>query len=70
MGFYASIDNYRFALDYISTVMATTPEQLQAVARKYLSASSFSLAVLQGKRNERPDDQALLVPTNKAAMLP
>ena len=70
MGFYASIDTYRFALDYINTVMATTPEQLQAVARKYLGAGNFSLGVLQGKRNGKPDDQARLFPTTQAAMLP
>lgn len=70
MGFYASIDTYRFALDYINTVMALTPEQVQATARKYLGVSNFSLSVLHGKRNTKPDDQAMLPSPMKAAMLP
>ncbi|MGE5532420.1 MAG: M16 family metallopeptidase [Bacteroidota bacterium] len=66
MGFYASIDSYRFALDYISTVMAVTPEQLQQTAAKYLKANAFSLAVLHGQRNGRPDESAEL--NQKAAV--
>ena len=58
MGFYASIDSYRFALDYINTVMAVTPEQLQQTAARYLKANAFSLAILHGQRNGRPDESA------------
>lgn len=60
MGFYASIDSYRFALEYINTVMQVTPEQLQQVARQYLGGNNFSVAVLHGKQSGRPDEAAML----------
>lgn len=53
LGFYESIDNYRFAVDYINQVMAITPEQIQAVVRKYLRRDSYSLVVLEGQRGAR-----------------
>lgn len=66
MGFYAATDTYKFALDYINTVMQVTPEQIQAVAKKYLNPAAFSLAVLHGKRADRPDDTAMLLPATLA----
>ena len=62
MGFYAAVDNYRFALDYINTVMQITPEQIQQVAKKYLTPGGYSLAVLHGERNQKPGDTAMLLP--------
>lgn len=66
MGFYASTDSYKFALDYINIVMQVTPEQIQQVAKKYLSPNTFSIGILHGKRNERPDDTARLLPAELA----
>jgi zinc protease len=37
LGYYASIDRWQFASDYLSRVEAVTPEQVQAAAAKYLS---------------------------------
>jgi len=61
MGFYAAIDSYRFALDYIDQVMKVTPAQLQEVARKYLRQDNYSLAILRGKKaNSAPEEAAML----------
>lgn len=60
MGFYASIDNYRFALDYISQVMKITPEQLQQVAKKYLQQDGYALVLLHGKSSDHADEAAML----------
>lgn len=69
LGFYSGIDDYRFAIDYIKTVMQVTPAQVQQVAAKYLQPSAYSLAVLHGKAGERNEDTAMLA-TPRAAMLP
>lgn len=66
MGFYASIDGYKFALDYINTVMQITPEQIQQVVKKYMSPASSSVAILHGKRSDRLDDTAMLFPAELA----
>jgi predicted Zn-dependent peptidase len=47
MGFYQSIDSYRFALDYITAVMGITPAQVQDVARRYLQPEAYSLVVIE-----------------------
>jgi zinc protease len=60
MGFYASLDSYRFALEYIDQVMKITPAQLQDVARRLLRADNYSLAILRGQKGERPDTAAML----------
>lgn len=60
MGFYASLDSYRFALDYIGQVMKITPAQLQQVARQLLRADNYALAILRGQKGERPDTAAML----------
>jgi zinc protease len=59
MGFYASIDTYRFALDYIEQVMKTTPQQLQEVAARLLRADNYALAILRGQKG-KPDTAAML----------
>lgn len=56
MGFYESIDSYRFALDYVASVMAVTSSQVQESARKYLRAESYSLVVLQAASGGGPAD--------------
>ncbi|HTE18786.1 MAG TPA: pitrilysin family protein, partial [Armatimonadota bacterium] len=45
LGFYASIDRWQFATEYLAKVDAVTAEQVQAVARKYLDPN-HSVAVL------------------------
>lgn len=60
MGFYAAIDTYRFALEYINQVMQIIPEQLQEVARKYLTPHGYSLSIMRGKRNGKPEEAAML----------
>jgi zinc protease len=52
MGFYEAIDSYKFALDYIRQVLKVTPEQLQAVAKQYLTPGSYSLALLRGEKTD------------------
>ncbi len=49
MGFYESIDTYEFAIDYIDYVNAVTPEDIQAVARKYLDPEAYTLVILRPK---------------------
>jgi zinc protease len=44
LGFYASIDRWQFAANYLANIERVTPEQVQAVARKYLK-SDHSVAV-------------------------
>jgi zinc protease len=45
LGYYAAIDRWQFAADYIARCEAVTAEQVQAVARKYLD-NNRSVAVL------------------------
>jgi zinc protease len=45
LGYYASIDRWQFAAEYLDKVRAITPEQVQATAQKYLD-SEHSVAVL------------------------
>lgn len=61
MGFYASIDGYRFALDYIDQIMQVTPAQVQQVVQKWLRPDNYALAILRGRNgNARPDVAAML----------
>ncbi len=59
MGFYESIDTYRFALDYVSAVMAITPDQVRETARKYLRPDAYSLVVLQAAGGPGEADQGV-----------
>ncbi len=60
MGFYASIDTYRFAIVYIEQVMQITPAQLQQVAARYYKADNYALAILRGTKGSQPDAAAML----------
>lgn len=61
MGFYAAIENYRFALEYIDQVMKVTPAELQQVVQKYLRSDNYALAILRGKKaNQAPEEAAML----------
>ncbi len=53
LGYYASIDRWQFAADYLARVEAVTAEQVQATARKYLQADR-SVAILLRPRGQRP----------------
>lgn len=59
MGFYASIDSYRFALDYVNAFMAITPQQVQETARKYLRPEAYSLVLLQAAGGSGQVDQGV-----------
>jgi zinc protease len=45
LGYYAAIDRWQFASEYLEKIRAVTPEQIQETARKYLQ-SEHSVAVL------------------------
>ena len=45
MGFYNSIDTYKYDVDYISNFEAVTPLQVQHVAQLYLNPDAFTLIV-------------------------
>jgi predicted Zn-dependent peptidase len=53
LGYYAAIDSWEFAADYLSKVDAITPEQVQAVAKKYLDPA-HTVAVLLKPRTVPP----------------
>jgi len=60
LGFYASIDNYRFALDYIAHVMQITPEQIQDTARRLLRRDNYALVILRGQKGEEAPETAAM----------
>ena len=61
MGFYEAIDSYRFAIDYISTLEALTPEDVQRVARQYLGLENYSLVIIRPKSASGPVWEARLI---------
>ncbi len=46
LGFYNTINTYRYDTDYIAHVLSVTPAQVQAVARKYLSPTVYTSVTL------------------------
>jgi len=46
LGFYSRIDGYKYDTEYVGNFEAVTPERLQAVARKYLDPSAYTLVTL------------------------
>ncbi|MCD6352134.1 MAG: insulinase family protein, partial [Armatimonadetes bacterium] len=52
IGFYAMIDNYRFAFDYTDLVRSITPEEIQAVARRYLDPDHHSVVIVRPTRSQ------------------
>lgn len=53
LGYYAAIDSWEFAADYLAKVDAVTVEQVQEVAKKYLDPA-HTVAVLLKPRNVPP----------------
>ncbi len=47
LGYYAAIDRWQFASDYLARIDAVTPEQVQAVARKYLQMDHSATILLK-----------------------
>ncbi len=46
LGFYNTINTYRYDTDYIAHVLSVTPAQVQAVARKYLDPVNYTSVTL------------------------
>lgn len=46
LGFYNTIDTYKYDTEYITHVLSVTPAQVQQVARKYLNTDAYSLVTL------------------------
>ena len=46
LGFYSRIDSYKYDTEYVGHFEAVTPEMVQAVARKYLNLSAYTLVTL------------------------
>jgi len=51
MGFYNSIDTYKYDVDYISNFEAVTPLEVQHVAEKYLNPRAYTLVVCAPRIN-------------------
>ncbi len=51
IGFYEMIDTYKFAFDYLDIVQSITPEQVQAVARKYLDPDAYAGVVVRPRQS-------------------
>jgi len=54
LGYYASIDRWQFSSEYLAKIDAVTAEQVQAVARKYISPSHCITVVLKPQSNVPP----------------
>ena len=46
LGFYNTIDSYKYDTEYIGHVLAVTPAQVQQVAQKYLDTGAYTQATL------------------------
>ena len=46
LGFYNTINTYRYDTEYIAHVLSVTPAQVQAVARKYLNPNGYASVTL------------------------
>lgn len=51
LGFYNTIDTYRYDTDYIAHVLSVTPQQVQAIAQIYLNPNAYSIATLLPRVN-------------------
>jgi zinc protease len=60
MGFYASIDSYRFALEYIDQVMKITPVELQQLVAQHFKPDNYALVILRGQKGNQPETAAML----------
>lgn len=57
LSFYAAIDSYRFACNYIRRVNDLTTEQIQETARRYLREDNYSLVVIRPEAAQPPGDE-------------
>jgi zinc protease len=67
LGFYDMIDSYQYDVDYLTHVMAVTPEDLQRVARTYLNIDAYtdvSLVPPTDSMNARQTGSAHLASAN------
>lgn len=55
LGYYAAIDRWQFATDYPARIEAVTPDQVQAVAKKYLNQERSVAVVLKPRSAPGPD---------------
>jgi zinc protease len=55
IGFYAMIDAYKFAFDYIDVCQSITAEELQSVAQRYLDPDKHSVVILRPKAQQEPE---------------
>lgn len=59
MGFYAAIDSYQFAVDYLDLTDAVTAEDITRVARKYLTLDNYTLTVIRPKPGGTEEARAI-----------
>jgi len=55
IGFYAMIDSYKFAFEYTDLCNSITPEELRAVAQRYLDPDRRSEAILRPQPQAGPE---------------
>ena len=51
LGFYNTIDSYKYDTEYITHVLSVTPAQVQQVAQKYLDTDAYTQATLLPRRD-------------------
>jgi predicted Zn-dependent peptidase len=56
LGFYETIDNYKFATDYLNRVAHITNEDIKRMAQKYLTPGAYVQATIEGRAETRPQD--------------
>jgi len=66
MGFYESIDTYKFAIDYIDQVNKVTAKDVQRTAARYLRPDAYTLVVARSPR--RPTPRPTREGVNKASL--
>jgi zinc protease len=54
LGYYAAIDRWQFATEYLDHVQSVTPEQVQEVARKYLDPAREVAVILNPRAKTAP----------------
>jgi zinc protease len=62
LGYYDSIDRWQFATDYLSNINRVTPEQVRAVAAKYLDLAHSVTVVMLPRGESAPSAPARTLP--------
>lgn len=60
LAFYEAIDSYRFAVDYLDEVERVTAEDIQRVARQYLSAQTQTVAIVRPRSGGETREASIL----------